>query len=93
MHRAKLDNNEKLNKFAHLLENVVIETVEQGVMTKDLAIIIHKTNKLIILFIQVLTEKHITILSNSLIKLKRIWIFHSEKSKIFHCKTFNFEKY
>ena len=45
MHRAKLDNNEKLNNFAHLLEKIVVQTVEEGVMTKDLAIIIHKTNK------------------------------------------------
>ena len=37
-YRAKLDNNELLLKFAHLLENVTIETVEQGHMTKDLAI-------------------------------------------------------
>jgi isocitrate dehydrogenase len=44
MHRAKLDNNDKLSKFAHLLENIVIQTVEEGIMTKDLAIIIHKTN-------------------------------------------------
>ena len=45
MHRAKLDNNERLDKFAHLLEKIVVQTVEEGVMTKDLAIIIHKTNK------------------------------------------------
>jgi len=45
MHRAKLDNNEKLNSFAHLLEKIVVQTVEEGVMTKDLAILIHKTNK------------------------------------------------
>ena len=44
MHRANLDKNDKLHKFAELLENVVIQTVESGVLTKDLAIIIHKTN-------------------------------------------------
>jgi len=44
MHRAKLDNNDKLLKFSQLLEQTVIETVDSGVMTKDLAIIIHQTN-------------------------------------------------
>jgi isocitrate dehydrogenase len=44
MHRANLDKNDKLHKFSELLENVVIQTVESGVLTKDLAIIIHKTN-------------------------------------------------
>jgi len=36
--RGKLDNNQKLQDFAHLLEKVCIETVESGKMTKDLAI-------------------------------------------------------
>jgi isocitrate dehydrogenase len=39
--RGKLDQNEKLINFAHLLEQVCIETVEQGKMTKDLALIIY----------------------------------------------------
>uniref|UniRef100_A0A0K0EX00 Isocitrate dehydrogenase [NADP] n=1 Tax=Strongyloides venezuelensis TaxID=75913 RepID=A0A0K0EX00_STRVS len=39
-HRAKLDNNEKLAKFASDLEAVCIETIEEGFMTKDLAICI-----------------------------------------------------
>lgn len=39
--RGKLDQNEKLVKFAHLLEQVCIKTVEQGKMTKDLALIMH----------------------------------------------------
>nr|XP_018897612.1 PREDICTED: isocitrate dehydrogenase [NADP] cytoplasmic [Bemisia tabaci] len=39
-HRAKLDNNEALKKFAHALEAVCIETIESGFMTKDLAICI-----------------------------------------------------
>lgn len=42
--RGKLDGNEKLQEFAHLLEKVCIETVEGGKMTKDLAICI-KGNK------------------------------------------------
>ncbi|HRP17789.1 MAG TPA: NADP-dependent isocitrate dehydrogenase, partial [Ginsengibacter sp.] len=41
---GKLDGNEKLQEFAHLLEKVCIETVEGGKMTKDLAICI-KGNK------------------------------------------------
>ena len=39
-HRAKLDNNPQLAKFAETLERVCIETVESGKMTKDLAILI-----------------------------------------------------
>ncbi|MBX3456611.1 NADP-dependent isocitrate dehydrogenase [Ferrovibrio sp.] len=42
MHRAKLDNNPDLDKFAHTLEKVCISTVEAGFMTKDLAILISK---------------------------------------------------
>lgn len=39
--RGKLDNNEELIHFAHALEEVCVETVESGRMTKDLALIIH----------------------------------------------------
>lgn len=39
-HRAKLDNNTELAKFAHTLEQVCVETVEAGFMTKDLALLI-----------------------------------------------------
>jgi len=39
-HRAKLDNNPELAKFASTLERVCIETVESGKMTKDLALLI-----------------------------------------------------
>ncbi|XP_013407452.1 isocitrate dehydrogenase [NADP] cytoplasmic [Lingula anatina] len=39
-HRAKLDNNEELAKFSQALEDVCIETIESGSMTKDLAICI-----------------------------------------------------
>lgn len=45
LHRAKLDNNEELMKFSQLLEDNVIKSIEDGVMTKDLAIIVHNTNK------------------------------------------------
>jgi len=40
-HRAKLDNNPSLAKFCDTLEKACIETVENGFMTKDLAITIH----------------------------------------------------
>jgi isocitrate dehydrogenase len=39
-HRAKLDNNEALAKFAATLEKVCVETVEAGYMTKDLALLV-----------------------------------------------------
>jgi isocitrate dehydrogenase len=45
MHRAKLDNNAELLKFAELLEKEVIGSVEDGFMTKDLAILVHNTNR------------------------------------------------
>ncbi|MBT6766437.1 MAG: isocitrate dehydrogenase (NADP(+)) [Prolixibacteraceae bacterium] len=39
--RGKLDNHQELIDFANTLEQVCIETVESGKMTKDLALIIH----------------------------------------------------
>ena len=39
-HRAKLDNNPELAKFAETLEKVCVETVEAGFMTKDLALLV-----------------------------------------------------
>ena len=47
--RGKLDNNAELIDFANKLEQVCIETVEEGKMTKDLALIIHG---------KALTEEH-----------------------------------
>jgi isocitrate dehydrogenase len=43
-YRAKLDNNESLRNFCQRLEESVIETVEQGFMTKDLAICVFGSN-------------------------------------------------
>jgi isocitrate dehydrogenase len=40
-HRAKLDSNEALAHFCETLEQVCIQTVESGQMTKDLALLIH----------------------------------------------------
>lgn len=39
-HRAKLDENDALAKFSQTLEDVCINTVETGYMTKDLALLI-----------------------------------------------------
>jgi isocitrate dehydrogenase len=39
-HRAKLDENPALLNFAETLERVVVETVEAGFMTKDLALLV-----------------------------------------------------
>jgi isocitrate dehydrogenase len=39
-HRAKLDNNLQLAKFAETLEKVCVDTVEAGFMTKDLALLV-----------------------------------------------------
>ncbi len=44
-HRGKIDNNEELKKFVKTLEKVCIETVENGLMTKDLAILIGPSSK------------------------------------------------
>ena len=39
-HRAKLDNNTALLTFAETLEKVIVQTVESGFMTKDLALLV-----------------------------------------------------
>ncbi|MGQ3041783.1 MAG: NADP-dependent isocitrate dehydrogenase, partial [Brevundimonas sp.] len=39
-HRAKLDDNAELARFAETLEKVVVDTVEAGFMTKDLALLV-----------------------------------------------------
>jgi len=44
-HRAKLDGNDKLKKFVKTLEKICIQTVENGHMTKDLAVLIGKKQK------------------------------------------------
>ena len=44
-HRAKLDDNAALAKFASTLEKVCVATVEAGDMTKDLAILIGPEQK------------------------------------------------
>ncbi|MEJ8574277.1 NADP-dependent isocitrate dehydrogenase [Microbaculum marinum] len=44
-HRAKLDGNDELAKFARTLETVCIDTVESGFMTKDLALLVGPDQK------------------------------------------------
>ena len=44
-HRGKLDSNEELIKFAQTIEKVCVECVENGAMTKDLAILVGPSSK------------------------------------------------
>ncbi len=44
-HRAKLDGNAALAKFAETLERVTVQTVEDGFMTKDLALLVGPDQK------------------------------------------------
>ncbi|MEE7459170.1 isocitrate dehydrogenase (NADP(+)) [Methylorubrum populi] len=44
-HRAKLDGNAELAKFASTLEKVCVDTVESGHMTKDLALLVGPDQK------------------------------------------------
>jgi isocitrate dehydrogenase len=44
-YRAKFDNTPEVDNFSKTLENVCIETVESGYMTKDLALLVSKDQK------------------------------------------------
>jgi isocitrate dehydrogenase len=44
-HRAKLDDNAALAKFAETLEKVTVDTIEAGFMTKDLALLVGDQQK------------------------------------------------
>ncbi|MBO1910120.1 NADP-dependent isocitrate dehydrogenase, partial [Microvirga sp. 3-52] len=44
-HRAKLDDNAELARFASTLEKVCVDTVESGFMTKDLALLVGAEQK------------------------------------------------
>ncbi len=44
-HRATLDSNDKLMKFADTLEKVTVQTIEEGKMTKDLAVLVGPDQK------------------------------------------------
>jgi len=43
LHRAKIDNHEALKNFCETLERSIIQTIEEGKMTKDLAICVKGT--------------------------------------------------
>ena len=45
LHRAKLDDNPELARFAQTLEKVCVSTVESGFMTKDLALLVGAEQK------------------------------------------------
>jgi len=44
LYRAKLDNNDKLHAFCETLEKSIIQTIQEGKMTKDLAICCNNGN-------------------------------------------------
>jgi isocitrate dehydrogenase len=44
-HRAKLDDNAELKRFAETLEKVTVDTIEAGYMTKDLALLVGPDQK------------------------------------------------
>jgi len=46
-HRAKLDSNADLARFAQALEDVCVETIEAGFMTKDLTLCIKNIKELV----------------------------------------------
>jgi len=61
-HRGKLDKTPEVVEFAENLEKAVIETIEEGIMTKDLAMIIGQEN-------YVYTEEFITAVRKKLDKI------------------------
>jgi isocitrate dehydrogenase len=40
MHRGRMDGTPEVTKFAQLLEDTIVKTVEGGQMTKDLALLV-----------------------------------------------------
>jgi isocitrate dehydrogenase len=45
LHRGKLDDNKELINFANALEEVCVETIDAGFMTKDLALLVAEQQK------------------------------------------------
>lgn len=83
LHRAKLDNNKELEKFANTLEKVCVDTIEAGSMTKDLAICIKGMSKVqradyleTFEFINKLAENLDKALSDWLCQCK-LWLFYA----------------
>ncbi len=44
-HRANLDGNDQLRNFAETMEKIIVDTVESGSMTKDLALLVGPDQK------------------------------------------------
>ena len=42
-HRARLDDTPEVDRFAKAIERACVDTIEDGTLTKDLAMAIHKT--------------------------------------------------
>ena len=61
-HRGKLDANNELIKFANTIEKVCIESVENGSMTKDLAILVGPSSKYLT------TNQFLNVIDNNLKK-------------------------
>ncbi|GMT04519.1 hypothetical protein PENTCL1PPCAC_26693, partial [Pristionchus entomophagus] len=68
-HRGKLDGNEELQKFALTLEKACIDTIEEGKMTKDLAICIHGTKKASQPGMYLLTDEYLNAVDNKMAEL------------------------
>ncbi len=62
--RGKLDNNPELIAFCETLENVCVETVESGKMTKDLALCIHGKDLKVSEYLN--TEEFLNVLAENL---------------------------
>ena len=61
-HRGKLDSNNELIKFTNIMEQVCIESVENGSMTKDLAILVGPSSKYLT------TNQFLNVIDNNLKK-------------------------
>lgn len=65
-HRARIDQNLELLDFCEKLEKSTIETVESGIMTKDLAVLVHGENKVVSDFHYVNTKAFIDAVAEKL---------------------------
>jgi isocitrate dehydrogenase len=65
-HRAMLDNNDELTKFCETLEKVCVDTIESGVMTKDLALCVKGSIENVTEDDYVTTEKFLDVVAENL---------------------------
>ncbi|WKX91331.1 hypothetical protein Q1695_009850 [Nippostrongylus brasiliensis] len=70
-HRGVLDNNEKLRTFALTLEQVCVETIEEGKITNDLSICIHGSKKGAEKRMLLVTEDFLSAIDNKLTSLMK----------------------